>query len=138
MVEVAWIHPEDWKGLSRVAHLAVFGSALEEDQERLSFVMLGKKKGTQELLGWITCLEHDRDTLYWKFGGTLRGARETSVSWLLYQAAVESCKGKYKRITTRIENDNLVMLKMAMKVGFRVIGVTVYKGQIYLEHVLEF
>ena len=53
-------------------------------------------------------------------------------------AFVEWCKPRYKRITTLIENKNTVMLKMAMKVGFRVIGVRNFQGSILLEHLLEF
>lgn len=135
MIKVEVVKPHDWAAITNLLHHCVFGSHLKPDQERISFALLGRKD--DEVLGFVTCLETDSNTLYWKFGGTVPGARQTSMSWLLYQRFVNLCKEKYERITTLIENDNITMLKMAMKVGFRIIGVRIYNGQILLEHLLE-
>lgn len=140
MIEIDRLDPQSWAKLSENAHLISFGTHKPADWDRIDFALLSKKGG--QLLGYITCQEHNSHTVYWQFGGTFPGAIETSLSWQAYHAAVEWTRKRYKRIWTLIENDNTVMLKMAMKVGFRVMGVRTHvtkeKTTILLEHVLEF
>jgi RimJ/RimL family protein N-acetyltransferase len=127
---------EDWKAVSEAAHLVCFGERKEVSMDRIDFALVVGENDAPS--GYVTCREHDAETLYWQFGGAFPGTRSTSLSWKGYQALVDWCKTRYKRITTLIENTNIVMLKMAMKVGFRIQGVRVFKGQILVEHLLEF
>lgn len=138
MVDIVKVHPEDWKSLSRNAHLASFAESYDgEDFERISFAVLMMRKGTQEIVGWATCREHDRDTLYLKTGGALRGAKTTSLSYSGYKQFIDWTSAKYKRVVTLIENKNSDMLRMALKAGFLVIGVRVFQNRIYLECLIE-
>ena len=43
----------------------------------------------------------------------------------------------YKRITTYIQNTNSPMLRIAMKVGFKIIGTRTFKGDVMVEFLLE-
>lgn len=134
-MNVTYYSKEEWKPVSETAHLLCFGTKKPESLDRIDFALV---VGTETPAGYLTCREQDADTLYWQFGGAFPGTRNSSMTWKGYQAFVEWCKPKYKRITTLIENDNTVMLKMAMKIGFRIQGVRVFKGQVLVEHLLEF
>ena len=137
MIHVDLITKETWKEhFSANAHKIAFAEIKDPEIDRIDFALI--VADDDKAMGYLTCREFDADTIYWQFGGAFPGTKDTSLSWRGYQAFVEWCRPRYKRITTLIENTNLVMLKMAMKVGFRVCGVRVFKGDILLEHVLEF
>lgn len=130
------IFPEDWVEQSEDAHAIVFGTRKPSEWDRLDFVLVVGDGRTP--FGYVTCREHDAKTLYWQFGGAFPETRHTSRSFHGYMAFVEWCKPRYDHVSTLIENDNLVMLKMAMKVGFRIVGVKSFKGKVLLEHLLTF
>lgn len=133
---VTRLSPEEWSELSEKAHLISFNTHKPKEFDRITFAMIVQnEKGP---MGYITARENDAETLYWQFGGSFPGTLESSLTFVGYKAFVEFCKSKYQRITTLIENDNFVMLKMAMKVGFKIVGIRNYNGLILLDHVLEF
>lgn len=136
MREVEKILPKDWVVLAENAHLICFLEKRSSDTDRIDFALVVKREGV--LLSYITCREADKDTLYWQFGGAFPGTKSTSLSFLAYQDCVNYCKERYKRICTLIENSNTVMLKMAMKVGFKIVGLRVSNHGVLLEHLLEF
>lgn len=135
-IEVDCLDAKEWASYSEQAHLICFAKHKPVSLERIDFALVARRG--DQLLGYVTCRELDGESLYWQFGGAFPGTLSTSLSWLGYQALVEHCKPRYKRISTLIENNNLVMLKMAMKVGYRIIGLRNFKGTILLEHGLEF
>lgn len=122
--------------MSKNAHLISFGEKREPSIERIDFALLAVSE--HKALGYITCREADAETVYWQFGGPFPGTKGSSVSFRCYQAAVEWCKLRYDRVYTFIENSNKAMLKMALEVGFLIVGVRVFKGQILVELLLEF
>lgn len=126
-----------WDQFSEDAHKIAFGTIKPVSQDRLDFALIVINEDQNVPMGYVTCRELDSDTVYWQFGGAMPGTKNTKNSWEAYKALVDWCELKYKRITTLIENDNLVMLKMAMKVGFRISGIRYYKG-VLVEHILEF
>ncbi len=135
-MEVVVFTPEQWEPLSEKFHLVCFDTHKPKEWDRIDFALVAESG--DELNGYVTCREHDAQTLYWQFGGAFPGTRQTSLSWKAYQAFGLWAQDKYKRITTLIENENIVMLKMAFKLGFRIIGVRVHKGSVLCELVLEF
>lgn len=136
MIKVERFSRAEWREFSENAHFVCFGKHKPAEWDRIDFALLVVDE--EKPMGYVTCREIDAETLYWQFGGAFPGTRDTHRSFRGYQAFVDYCKPKYKRISTLIENDNLVMLKMAMKVGYRIIGVRSFKGSILLEHLLEF
>lgn len=129
--------PEDWAKLAPEAHLIAFGRARPASHDRIDFALVGVEGETP--VGYVTCREHDHETLYWQFGGTMPGTRGTMKPYRYFEQAVSwAWVAKYKRITLSVENDNTVMLKLALKAGFRVTGVRNFQGTVLLEHVLEF
>jgi RimJ/RimL family protein N-acetyltransferase len=129
--------PSQWQSMSEDAHLSLFGEKRPSDMDRVDYVLLGVDDETNTPLAYITVRELDKESVYWQFGGTLPPTRQTVHSFRHYQEAVRWTLDRYQRITTLIENDNAVYLKMAAKVGFKIIGVRTFKGKVLLEHLLE-
>lgn len=135
-VDIELLTREQWRPLSENAHLICFSESKPVEMDRIDFALL-VKRGSQ-LLGYCTCRETDSKTLYWQYGGAFPGAKGTSLSLPGYIGLVWWTKQRYDRVSTFIENNNLVMLKMAMKVGFRIIGIKTFDGRILVEHGMEF
>jgi len=135
MIEVKKLLPNEWALFSENAHKICFNELKPQSFDRIDFALLGVLDGVPS--GYVTCREYDHETLYWQFGGAFPGTRTTIRSWETYEALTDFCRGKYKRITTLIENTNTVMLKFAAKMGYRIIGIRSYKDSILLEHLLE-
>ncbi len=133
--EVNKLTPEEWAVLSEDAHRAVFNEVKPSAFDRIDFALVCHSEGLPR--GYVTCREFDHETLYWQFGGSFPGTRGTVISWEVYRALTIWALQRYKRITTLIENTNEVMMKMAMKRGFRIVGLRNYGGSILLEHLLE-
>lgn len=130
------LSPANWFDFSVGAHRVVFGEEKDPSTDRIDYALLAVD--AEKPVAYITCRELDSETIYWQFGGAFPGTRGTAVSFRAYLLFIAYAKAHYKRVATLIENTNLVMLKMAMKVGFRIMGVRLFKGQVLLEHLLEF
>ncbi len=137
ILQVEELDQDKWAYLSENAHKIAFGKMKPAHTERIDYALIVRTT-SRGLLGYITCREHDSETVYWQFGGAFPGTKSTSLSFKAYAKCAEFCKERYKRITTVIQNDNIVMLKFAMKLGFRVVGVRTFQGNILLELLLEF
>ncbi len=135
MITVEYFDKKAWELYSENAHKIAFQERKPASNDRIDFALMAIKEGTP--MGYMTCRELEADTLYWQFGGAFPGTKGTTWSWWAYLAFVDWCREKYKRVTTIIENTNLPMLKMAMKVGFRINGTRFYAGSILVELVLE-
>lgn len=130
------LHPKDWDLLSEKAHLTVFETHKPREWDRIDFALLVKTERDQ-WCGYATCREHDHESLYWQYGGAFPGTKDSSLSFPAYRAIAEHCQARYKRITTLVENTNLVYIKFLMKVGFRIVGVKMFGGKILLENMWE-
>ena len=131
------IDAKDWiEAFSENAHLAVFGEIKPKELDRIDFALLAIKDDRP--VSYMTCREFDKESIYWQYGGTVDSFKDTIWSFKSYTMFTEWHKKHYKRALTYIENDNTVMLKMAQKVGFRIIGVRNFKGSVLLEHLNEF
>ena len=128
--------PENYRVLAKNFHLISFGQIIVPEDERIDYALVIRDEFLN-LKGYVTCREHRADTVYWQYGGSFPGTRESSLTFKIYTMGIEYCLTKYKRITTLIENENIVMLKMAMKAGFRIIGAGGMNGKIFLELMLE-
>ncbi len=131
------IDSKTWALHSEDAHKIAFGKVKPASWDRIDFALLAVDDSEMPM-GYITCREHDHETIYWQFGGAFPGTKGTCKTWLIYNLAAEYCSNHYKRITTVIENTNISMLKMAMKLGFIIVGVRGVQGSVLLELVKEF
>jgi hypothetical protein len=126
----------EWALHSEQAHLICFGTHKPAAWDRFDFTLVARTEET--LLGYVTCREHDKETLYWQFGGAFPTAKGTIASWRTVEAMIDWCKKKYRRVSFLVENDNAPMLKMALKLNARIIGTRTFKGGVLLEHLIEF
>jgi hypothetical protein len=113
-----------------------FNSSRPKELEKCNYALLVKEGA--ELVCFTTAIEMDSETVYWQFGGALEKFKKSFKVMTGYMLMVRWEKETHKRITTRIENTNISMLKMAMAAGFRVHGTWHFDGKIYLELLNEF
>lgn len=125
-----------WVEYSEQAHSIVFGKIKPKEWDRIDYALMAVNDKVP--MGYITCREHDALSVYWQFGGVFPGTKDTTASYRVLQAFICWAKERYKRVTMLIENKNLVMLKMAMKAGFRISGIRYFNESVLLEHLLEF
>jgi len=127
------ISSEQWTShLSEDAFVIVFGDIRPRDLERVDFALLLSDE-ENELSAFITCKEMDSKTLYWQHGGVMPNYWKSVHVYRGYKKFIEWTSERYLRVSTKIENTNLPMLKMALKVGFLVVGISVINGKLYLE-----
>lgn len=132
MYSVERLSREEWvNGRSMRAHALSFGEYRSSALERIDFALIVSAREVPR--GYVQCIEMDSETVYWQIGGAFAGEHGSHVIVPCYLAMIDWCLERYKRITTRIENTNIRMLHLAMKVGFLVVGTWNFQGKIYLE-----
>jgi hypothetical protein len=139
-VVVEKISAKDFEPLARDAHLVCFGDDRPADFNRFDYALIVHTTGDR-LTAYSTILEHDADSAYMQHGGTLTEDKLLTVK--SYLMMIKWLKERYPVITTRIFNDNIAMLKLAMQAGLRIHGVEYYnetkhfKGGILLNLKME-
>lgn len=89
-------------------------------------------------MSYCTVRVLDAESCYWQYGGAFPGCKGTLYSLRSYQEYAKWCfKYGFQRVTTYIENTNTAMIKIALKVGFRIIGTRFFKGHVLVEFLLE-
>lgn len=127
-----------WKELGASTHQIVFGENPPETQSRMDFALVVQDLTTDLYVTYVTVRELDSDTVYWGWGGAFPTFRNSSAPWRAYQAMTETTfELGYKSIFTLIENTNAPMLKFALKMGYKIIGIRHVNGCTMLEHLLE-
>ena len=130
------INRGEWISMSRNAHLLCFNEERDPMMDRIDFALINERNG--EPLDYTTVRELDAESVYWQHGGSFPNTKGTGTAFYTYKRNSKWCFGEgYKRITTYIENNNLAMLKIALQVGFLVIGTRTFNGHVMLELLLE-
>lgn len=138
MIEVQRASKEQWLEMAEVCHQACFNERYPVEWNRVDFALVGIDNEKRMMVGYVTCREHDHETIYWQYGGSFPEFRGSTLVVTGYKLFIEWCREHYKRITTLIENTNAPMLKMAAHCGFIIVGIRNYKGKVLLEHGIEF
>ena len=137
-VVVKRIEKDVWvSSFSEHAHKAVFEELKPKEWDRIDYALITVNE-QDEPTCYMTCREFSHDTVYWQYGGSFPNVRGTVGSYVGYTAFRDWHKERYARVVTYIENTNSKMLKMAASIGFIITGVRNYKGEVLLEHLLEF
>ena len=136
MYTVCALNKEAWtKELSEKAHASSFGDLRPRELERIDFALIVSDE--KRPLGYVQCIEMDAETIYWQLGGMFEYAKNSPRVVPVYLSLIRWTLERYKRITTRIQNINVRMLHLAMKMGFLIVGTYSFKGALYLELLLE-
>ena len=130
MIHVTQLSYLQWEACAEKAHSLVFGEERSLLLNRIDFALI--VKSNEKPIGYLTAREMDALTIYWQYGGALPGSTASEIV-PCYLAFVDWCLERYLRITTRIENTNVKMLHMAMKMGFLIVGTWNFQNKIYLE-----
>lgn len=134
--EIRQLSPDQWKEVAKDAHLICFNEIRDPSLDRIDFALINERDG--EPLNYCTARELDSESVYWQYGGAFPNSKGTTSSFYSYKRNAEWCFSQgYERITTYIQNTNLPMLKIALQVGFLVIGTRHFKGDVLLELQLE-
>jgi hypothetical protein len=134
-MRVERIDAKDWATVSEFAHTYVFNSVKPASTDRIDYALLVTEASVP--MGYVTVRELDHETVYWQFGGAFPKAERSLKVLRGYKLMLEWTRRRYGRIRTYIANDNLTMLKLAMRVGFRINGVRLHEGKILVEHELR-
>lgn len=134
MYSVTKIPSNDWKELSKNAHLIAFGE-IREDLDRISYALTCSWDGA--LGGYMTVKEMDAETAYIQHGGVFTDFAKSIYVLGGYAKMLKILKHDYKNVWTRVCNRNVAMLKLALSQGFIVTGCSSFKDKLYLEMTLE-
>lgn len=127
---------EDWLPYAKSAHQIVFGET-PVGVDKFDFALVAEIDGVPQV--YTTLREYDTETVYMRHGGAFPSAKDSIKAYRGYELFINRLKEMgYKRITTLVSNQNIVMLKFAMKQGLRIIGCRYIGGEIFLEHMIEF
>lgn len=129
MIQIQRLSKAEWEPVANFAHQIAFDKKREGD--RSTFALLGSEDG--QTLGYVSCIELDSETVYLQFGGTFPPAKKSVRCFNGYSLVIAELEKTYENLFTLIENTNVVMLKMAMKAGFRIIGTRYFKGSVMVE-----
>lgn len=136
MIKVEILTPDEWQLLAHDAHLTVFSESRDHSGDNISYALLAKEG--EELTGYLTAREVDRETVYWQFGGAFPGTRGTTRTVRTYEALVNWTRERYKRIVTFVLNTNIAYLRLAMASGFLISGIKYYEKTVLVELSLDF
>ncbi len=131
-MDVMILKADAWAAYSENAHLAVFDEKRPSEFNRIDFALLVVEN--ENPLGFVTVRELDEKSIYWQFGGVFKTAKDTHKSFQVYKQGIDYCVNQgYENISTLVESENIVMLKFAFKLNFRIIGVRIFKNKVYCE-----
>lgn len=137
-MRVVKLTKEDWATLSEKAHLIAFNEHRDPISERVDFAII-VEDGYGKPMIYITARELDRESLYWQYGGAFPDTRGTGKTKECVEEVLNWCKqNNYRRVFFYTENTNVPMLKLAMNLRFRAVGIRNYKHHVLLEHFREF
>lgn len=137
-VEIMQLDPDQWSVFSEDAHRASFSEFRPAYMDRIDYALLAHDPDVKGPLAYVTIRELDADSVYWQYGAAFPTIAKGIHVVGIYQRFVDYMRESYKRITTLVENTNVAYLRLAMKVGFRIIGVRMFKGTILVELLLDF
>lgn len=134
------LDPSEWTDYAEHAHAACFKEFRHASLDRISFALLAHDPHHKGPIGYVTVRELDSESCYWQHGGAFPPIEKTAHVLGVYQGFITWMRevGRFKRITTLVENTNVAYLKLAMHCGFRIIGVRMFKGEIFVEILKDF
>lgn len=125
-----------WKtGFSDSAHAVCFGVKDRRTLDVIDFALLGFCK--EILGGYMTCKVMDSETIYIQYGGVFPEFQKSVYVLAGYRELLAFCFRDYKRVTTKVKASNVSMLKLALKLGFSIIGTMIFKQELYIELMKE-
>lgn len=127
---------EQWNEIAEDAHLTCFNEIRKKEMNTFDFAIVTRNE--KELCTYATCIEMDKDSVYMQHGGAFPNVARGVYTVKGYLMTLSLLKETYRRASTRIQNINIPMLKLALAAGFLVNGVDNFDGEIFLHLRNEF
>lgn len=124
------VSKDEWNKLAENAHLAVFKERRDPSMNTFDYALVVATP--TDIYGYATIIEMDAKSAYMQHGGSLPTIRSTAHAKGIYHNMIEWLKERYEHLSTRIENKNLAMLKLAMSEGLLVNGCDCYPDGVFL------
>lgn len=131
------VTPQVWKGLAEAAHVAVFDESWDAKLETIDFALLMVSRDSDRIISYATFQKLDSMEVYIQYGGAFPIYLGTPMVFTSFRKMLETLKLEYRKISTLVENNNLVMLKFYMKEGFLTTGIRYFKDLILLKQTYE-
>lgn len=136
-MEVLKLEKNTWlEYWSEDAHKLCFGTEKPKTFDRIDYALLVIDQ--EKPMGYITVRELDHESVYWQFGGAFPGTKQTVFTVRGYDLFLEFQSKVSKRVTTKIENKNYPMLKLALSRRFMIVGCGHWNGTTLVDLVKEF
>lgn len=130
-MKIEVLSSEEWADLSEDAHKLCFGEHRPSGFNTVDYALLVVDEYAKPV-AYATIIEHDRYSAYMQHGGAFPESEKSIKTVRAYHMILHFLKHQYTRITTRIKNSNLSMLKLAFSGGLLVHGVDCIGGDIFL------
>lgn len=134
--EVTYITAEEWKEVySELTHDIVFNHTRPKETDRIDYaLMIGGDKPES----FMTCLELDAHHVYMQHGGSFPETKGTTKSYRNFKKFVDwHFEKDIDFLSFVTENDNLPMIKLGLKAGFKIMGTRTICKVTYLEFLKE-
>lgn len=121
---------EEWGKIAEAAHLLCFNEIRPKEWNTFDYAIAIEHEG--KLTSYATIIEADKFSCYMQHGGAFPNIEGTSLVKRHYDAMIKHLASRYEQISTRIENTNVAMLKLALSAGLLIIGNEAIFGKVYL------
>jgi len=130
-VNLKVISLDEWKVLAEEAHMLCFQESRHSDTNTFDYALLVTDKDDKPV-AYSTIIEMDKATAYMQHGGSFPEFAKGIYVARAYQLMVAYLKEQYTKISTRILNTNISMLKLALSAELYVNGIDFLGGEIFL------
>lgn len=124
------VWPGQIEGLAPMIHRAVFNEIRESSENRYNYALV--VANSDKMVAYATVIEMDDETAYMQHGGAFPEFQGTAVVKRAYGMLISYLKAHYKRISTRIQNTNVPMIKLALSEGLLINGCFCYERDVFL------
>lgn len=122
---------EEWNVLSREAHMAVFREERDPSLNTFDFALLVTDENDKPI-AYSTVVLLDTKTAYMQHGGAFPESLGTIKVARAYHLMMTYIKESHLRISTRVRNINVPMLKLALSAGMIVNGIDILERETFL------
>jgi hypothetical protein len=123
--------------MAEKAHAVCFNENRPKEMNTFDFALLATDKD-DNAIAYATCIEIDSESVYMQHGGAFPNAKKSMKAVNAYHRFIAFLREKFKRASTRIQNINIPMLKLAFSAGFIVNGCDCHGDEIYLHLINNF
>lgn len=131
MISARAITKKEWDVFGETLHQSVFNWFRSRDDDKCDYAIIIEKDS--HVAGFITVRELGVKRAHLLFGGVIPSFRGTLNTVLTYSTILDNLAKCYDTCTTCIENTNNDMLRISLKLGYKIIGIKTIDGCSFVE-----